>query len=180
MATGAKLPTSLRTDDGRFHGGAKITLVEGVRHPNPPPPPAHLTRREAALYREAWAQEESTLWRRADASRVARWARLAAKLEEPEPPSTAFTQIAAVERALMMTLTARLAAGIVIEPAAGARGHHAPLTPDRRQQKLSREQRTELSRLRREDPLRTLDDEDEREEVEAIGLDSMRAEGTAS
>jgi hypothetical protein len=49
MATGAKLPTSLRTDDGRFHGGAKITLVEGVRHPNPPPPPAHLTRREAAL-----------------------------------------------------------------------------------------------------------------------------------
>jgi hypothetical protein len=113
----AKLPTSLRTDDGRFQAGAKITLVEGARHPDPPPPPKHLSKRERELYREAWAQEESTLWRRADASRVARWARLAAKLEEPEPPSTAYTQIAAVERALMMTTMARLAAGIVITPA---------------------------------------------------------------
>ena len=35
----AKLPTSSKHDDGRFQG-AKITLVEGTRHPNPPPPPA--------------------------------------------------------------------------------------------------------------------------------------------
>ena len=31
----AKLPTSSRADDGRFQGGARITLVEGTRHPNP-------------------------------------------------------------------------------------------------------------------------------------------------
>jgi hypothetical protein len=47
----AKLPTRSKPDDGRFHG-AKITLVEGTRHPNPPPPPAHLTRCERELYDE--------------------------------------------------------------------------------------------------------------------------------
>ena len=52
----ARFPTSTRPDDGRFHGGAKITLVEGTRHPDPPPPPAHLSKRERELYREAWAE----------------------------------------------------------------------------------------------------------------------------
>ena len=160
----AKLPTSTKPDDGRFQGGARITLVEGTRHPNPPPAPAHLSKRERELYREAWSEPESTMWRRADATRVARWARLAAKLEEPEPPSVAFTQIAAVERALMMTLTARPAAGIVIEPATGVTG-----APDvrgaPRRSKLSPEVRAELRRLRREAPLRAVDDDDDDEVI---------------
>jgi integrase len=148
----ARFPTSPKPDSGRFAGGARITLVEGTRHPNPPPAPAHLNRRERELYAEAWAEPESTLWRRADATRVARWARLAAKLEEPEPPSVAFTQIATVERALMMTLTARLAAGIVIEPAGTGESASSPARA--RRSKLSPEVRAELRRLRREAPLR--------------------------
>ena len=167
----ARFPTSTKPDSGRFEGGARITLVEGTRHPNPPPAPAHLNRRERELFREAWAEPESTLWRRADATRVARWARLAAKLEQPEPPSTAFTQIAAVERALMMTLTARLAAGIVIEPAGVSRGASRDTGAGRRRGKLPPDVRRELARLRREAPLRAVDDDDDGEAID---------EGTAS
>jgi hypothetical protein len=48
----AKLPTGSRPDDGRFRGG-RLRLVEGVCHPNPPDPPAHLSKREREL--EAFA-----------------------------------------------------------------------------------------------------------------------------
>ena len=48
----ARLPIGSRPDDGRFRGG-RLRLVEGACHPDPPPAPAHLSRREAELYLEA-------------------------------------------------------------------------------------------------------------------------------
>ncbi len=61
----ARLPIGSRPDDGRFRGG-RPRLIEGVCHPDPPPAPDHLSRREAVLYRAAWGEPESTLWRRSD------------------------------------------------------------------------------------------------------------------
>jgi hypothetical protein len=110
----AKLPTRTRPDDGRFRGG-RLRLVEGVCHPDPPDPPAHLSRREQELYREAWREPESMLWRRSDAARVARWAHLAARAET-DPASWVFTQLNVFERQLVMTPLARAAAGVTIAP----------------------------------------------------------------
>ena len=125
----AKLPIGSRPDDGRFRGG-RLRLVEGVGHPDPPPAPAHLSRREAELYRAAWREPESTLWRRSDAARVARWAHLAARAET-DPASWVFTQLNVLERQLVMTPLARAAAGVTLEPAGGVRwctsaARHAP------------------------------------------------------
>ena len=111
----AKLPTGSKPDDGRFRGG-RLRLVDGACHPDPPPPPAHLSRRERELYRAAWREPESTLWRRTDAPRVARWAYLAARAET-DPASWVFTQLNVLERQLVMTPLARAAAGVTIAPA---------------------------------------------------------------
>ena len=67
-----------------------------------------LTKREAELYRQAWREPESTLWRRSDAPRVARWAYLAARAET-DPASWVFTQLNVLERQLVMTPLARAA-----------------------------------------------------------------------
>ena len=158
----AKLPTRSRPDNGRFRGG-RLRLVEGVCHPDPPPAPAHLSRREAELYRAAWREPESTLWRRSDAARVARWAHLAARAET-DPASWVFTQLNVLERQLVMTPLARAAAGVTLEPAGGVTGSDtsAQGTKARRRSRLSPDVRRELARLRRDDPLGALDDDDDR------------------
>jgi hypothetical protein len=92
----AKLPTRSRPDDGRFRGG-RLRLVEGVCHPDPPPAPSHLSKRERELFAQAWREPESTLWRRSDAARVARWAHLAARAET-DPASWVFTQLNVLEK----------------------------------------------------------------------------------
>ena len=154
----AKLPTRSRADDGRFRGG-RLRLVEGVCHPDPPDPPAHLSSREAELYRAAWREPESTLWRRSDAPRVARWAHLAARAET-DPASWVFTQLNVLERALVMTPLARAAAGVTLEPAGGARRGGEDSPPRARRSKLSPATCAELARLRRDDPLGALDDDE--------------------
>ena len=164
----AKLPTRSRPDDGRFRGG-RLRLVEGVCHPNPPYPPAHLSRRERELFRQAWREPESTLWRRSDAARVARWAHLAARAET-DPASWVFTQLNVLERQLVMTPLARAAAGVTLEPAGDSASPRAVAAPRARRAKLSPEVRRELARLRRDDPLGALDDDDE--EIEAEGTTS--------
>jgi hypothetical protein len=73
----AKLPTGSKPDNGRFQGGG-LRLLDDARHPDPP---GHLGKRECELFRQAWVEPESTLWRRSDAPRVARWAYLAARAE---------------------------------------------------------------------------------------------------
>jgi hypothetical protein len=109
----AKLPTRSRPDDGRFRGG-RLRLVDGSCHPDPPSAPGHLTRREQELFRQAWREPESTLWRHSDAARVARWAYLAARAET-DPASWVFTQLNVLERQLVMTPLARAAAGVTLE-----------------------------------------------------------------
>jgi hypothetical protein len=84
-------------DSGRFQGG-RLRLVKGACHPDPPAPPGHLTRREPELFRQAWREPESALWRRSDAARVARWAHLAARAEE-SPASWVYTQLNVLEDA---------------------------------------------------------------------------------
>ena len=106
----AKLPTRSRPDDGRFRGG-RLRLVEGVCHPDPPPAPDHLSRRERELFQAAWREPESTLWRRSESARVARWAHLAARAAT-DPASWVFTQLNVLERQLVMTPLARAAAGV--------------------------------------------------------------------
>ena len=155
----AKLPTGSRHDSGRFQGG-RLRLVEGVCHPDPPAPPGHLTGHERELFRQAWREPESTLWRRSDAARVARWAHLAARAET-DPASWVFTQLNVLERQLVMTPLARAAAGITIEPA-GARAPRGDTGADakgRRRSKLSPEVRAQLRKLRRDDPLGAVDDD---------------------
>ena len=154
----AKLPTRSRPDDGRFRGG-RLRLVEGVCHPDPPDPPAHLSRREAELFRAAWCEPESTLWRRSDAARVARWAHLAARAET-DPASWVFTQLNVLERQLVMTPLARAAAGVTFEPAGVTASPRAAAAPRARRSKLSPDVRRELARLRRADPLGALDDDE--------------------
>jgi len=160
----AKLPTGSKQDSGRFQGG-RLRLVEGVSHPDPPPPPGHLTKRERELFKQAWTEPESTLWRRSDAARVARWAYQAARAET-DPASWVYTQLNVLERQLVMTPLARATAGVTIEPG-GARGAHVRSTSKGRGGKLSPEVRAELRKLRRDDPLGVLDD-DEDEGVEAV------------
>jgi hypothetical protein len=113
----AKLPTRSKPDSGRFKGGG-LRLVEGVCHPDPPDPPAHLSKRDRELFRQAWTEPESTLWRRSDAARAARWAHLAARAET-DPASWVFTQLNVLGRQLVMTPLARAAAGVTFEPAGG-------------------------------------------------------------
>ncbi len=156
----AKLPTRSRPDTGRFRGG-RLWLVEGVCHPNPPPAPAHLSKRERELFKQAWREPESTLWRRSDAPRVARWAHLAARAET-DPASWVFTQLNVLERQLVMTPLARAAAGVTIEPAGARapRGDTGAGAKDKRRSKLTPDVRRELARLRRDDPLGALDDDE--------------------
>lgn len=58
-------------------------------------------------------------------------------------------------------MTARLAAGSVIEPAGVSRGASRDTARDRRDGKLSSEVRAELRRLRCEAPLRAVDDDED-------------------
>ena len=158
----AKLPIGSRPDDGRFRGG-RLRLVEGVGHPDPPPAPAHLSRREAELYRAAWREPESCLWRRSDAARVARWAHLAARAET-DPASWVFTQLNVLERQLVMTPLARAAAGVTLEPAGATPSPRAAAAPAAPPLETLARRAAELARLRRDDPLGVdVDDDDERE-----------------
>jgi hypothetical protein len=110
-------------------------------------------------------EPESTLWRRSDAARVARWAHLAARAET-DPASWVFTQLNVLERQLVMTPLARAPAGVTLEPAGGSESARPTRSGggDHRhpRSKLSPEVRAELRR-RRDDPLCALDDDDDEE-----------------
>ena len=153
----AKLPTRTRPNDGRFHRRG-LQLIEGVGHPDPPPAPDHLGDRARELFAQAWTEPESTLWRRSDAARVARWAHLSARAET-DPAAWVFAALSALERQLVMTPLARASAGVTVEPAgqqrAPARGSRASRG---RRSRLSPDVRRELAALQRDDPLGAADE----------------------